>query len=83
MPHGKSKRKSTDYISLNTRLRKACWECVEACPEGVIGKVSILFHKHARIDHAEECKGCEKCVKTCPQQAITAYQIEKQKIGTL
>ena len=71
MPHRVSKRKSTEYIKLDTHLCKACWECIEACPEGVIGKAGFWFHKHARIVHSEKCKGCQKCVNACSQQAIT------------
>ena len=65
----------TEYIIVNTRLCKACWECIEACPEGVLGKIEILFHKHVRIDHAEKCVGCLNCVQTCPQGAITSYAV--------
>jgi ferredoxin len=72
----------TKYIYINTRLCKACWECIESCPNGVIGKVNLPFHKHARIDNAEECKGCLCCVEVCHQQAITAYRIDKQQVGT-
>lgn len=61
----------TIYIELNTRLCKACWKCIEAWPEKVLGKVDLLFHKHSRVDHAEACKGCFKCVKACPHGAIT------------
>ncbi len=61
----------TVYIGLNTQVCKACWKCVEACPEKVLGKVNLFFHKHSRVDHAEACKGCFKCVKACPHGAIT------------
>jgi 2-oxoglutarate ferredoxin oxidoreductase subunit delta len=70
--HSRLRHDSTPYISLDTHLCRACWECVAACPQGVIGKVDILFHKHARIGNASECKGCLKCVKACEQGAITA-----------
>jgi len=69
MRHG-----STGYVRLDTRSCKACWECIEACPQGVIGKIEILFHRHVRIIHAERCKGCLVCVKTCPHSAIVAVQ---------
>ncbi len=72
----------TQYIYINTRLCKACWECIESCPNGVIGKVNLPFHKHARIDNAERCQGCHQCVTTCQQQAIIAYRIDKQQVGT-
>ncbi|MBN1369419.1 MAG: ferredoxin family protein [Dehalococcoidaceae bacterium] len=75
--HRSTKRHNeTKYISINTRLCKACWECIESCPKGVIGKVNLPFHKHARIDNAEGCQGCHQCVTVCQQQAITAYRID-------
>jgi 2-oxoglutarate ferredoxin oxidoreductase subunit delta len=62
---------ATAYISLNTRQCQACWDCIEACPNGVLGKVKMLFHKHARIDHPDRCDGCGTCASICPDQAIT------------
>lgn len=67
---------STKYIALNTHLCQACWACVEACPNDVLGKIDFFFHKHAKIVHAQECKGCLKCVKACQNQAITPFKIE-------
>ncbi|MGD0854358.1 MAG: ferredoxin family protein [Dehalococcoidia bacterium] len=73
--HNRTTRHGTTmYIRLNTHVCRACWKCVEACPRGVIGKIDLLFHKHARINKPEECKGCLKCVKACPEQAIIAYR---------
>jgi len=63
---------STKFIELDTHLCQACWACVEVCPNGVLGKIDILFHKHAKIVNAQACKGCVKCVKACLNQAITA-----------
>jgi Fe-S-cluster-containing hydrogenase component 2 len=61
---------STKYIRLSTNLCKACWACVEICPNGVIGKVDLPVHKHAHIDQAEKCRGCQKCAWACPNGAI-------------
>jgi NAD-dependent dihydropyrimidine dehydrogenase PreA subunit len=61
---------STQYIELNTRVCQACWKCVETCPNHVLGKIDIFFHKHARVDNADACKGCKKCVRVCPNGAI-------------
>lgn len=49
---------------------RACWECVDACPENVIGKVSSLWHRHAVIKRAEACIGCKKCIKACRHGVI-------------
>ena len=55
--------KATDHILINTKNCNACGKCIEVCPKEVIGKVNIIFHKHAHIDEAEQCIGCLKCVK--------------------
>lgn len=71
----------TRYIKLNNSLCKACWKCVDSCHGNVIGKVDLLFHKHAHIDDPENCKGCLQCVKACPQHAITEYRITNKKLS--
>jgi Pyruvate/2-oxoacid:ferredoxin oxidoreductase delta subunit len=60
----------TKFIELDRRMCQACWTCVGLCPNHVLGKVAIFNHRHARVDHAEACKGCKKCVDNCPSQAI-------------
>lgn len=60
----------TKYIVLRNRLCRACWACVEVCPNGVLGKINLPFHKHAHIDNASACKGCRKCVNACMNHAI-------------
>ena len=64
----------TAHIYLDVHKCRACWKCVEACPRGVIGKLDLPIHKHARISSPGECKGCLKCVKACPEQAILALR---------
>ncbi|MEW5721044.1 MAG: ferredoxin family protein [Chloroflexota bacterium] len=70
--HDRARHTKTRFIWLNTHLCQACWGCIEACPNGVIGKIELPFglHRHARIDHAEQCQGCKKCVHVCPTGAI-------------
>jgi NAD-dependent dihydropyrimidine dehydrogenase PreA subunit len=70
---GSLRRHTTEYIYLNSHLCDACWKCIEACPNGVIGRVAMPFHKHAKIENPGQCNGCRVCVKTCPQKAIIAY----------
>lgn len=60
----------SELIQLDTRRCKACWKCLPACPRKVIGKVVILWHKHARIANADACLGCLKCVKVCESGAL-------------
>ncbi len=61
---------NTKYIEINRSRCQACWKCVETCPNGVLGKVIVFKHRHARVDHAAACKGCKKCVDNCPNEAI-------------
>ncbi|MBN1191284.1 MAG: ferredoxin family protein [Dehalococcoidales bacterium] len=60
----------TKYIRVDRSKCQACWECVESCPNDVIGKISLPFHKHVHINNPDLCKGCLKCVKACLQKAI-------------
>ncbi len=72
----------TPFITLETSACQACWKCVEACPQGVIGPIGFLSHRHAHIDHADRCKGCRKCVNVCPNHAIRyTYVPSKQERG--
>ncbi|MDR2847529.1 MAG: 4Fe-4S binding protein [Bacteroidales bacterium] len=57
-------------ILINHHQCKACWKCLDACPQKVLGKVNFLWHKHAKMSHPDKCIGCLKCVKTCPHGAI-------------
>jgi ferredoxin len=60
----------TKYIKLDPSKCQACWKCVEACPNHVLGKAILYKHRHAHVDHADACKGCKKCVCICPNKAI-------------
>ena len=60
----------TAFVSLDTGRCQACWACVEICPEHVLGKVDVLFHRHARVDRPADCRGCLRCLKACSNQAI-------------
>lgn len=54
----------------------ACWRCVDSCPRQVLGKVSFLWHRHAKIVAPDRCVGCGKCAEVCPAAIFT----KKQKI---
>jgi MinD superfamily P-loop ATPase len=61
---------STEFIELIRHKCQACWKCVEACPNQVLGKVIFFRHRHAHVDNAAACKGCRKCERACPNGAI-------------
>ncbi len=51
------------YLQLNSRLCIACWNCIEACPRQVFGKIDMGFHRHARLENPQNCNGCKACVR--------------------
>ena len=73
------RHKMTKYILVNTRLCEACWDCLDVCPNQVLGKLEMGLHRHVRINASENCKGCKKCVQACPRHAIEyVYQLKHQ-----
>jgi len=67
------------FVNLNTKKCKACWKCLDECPNNVIGRVNLPWHKHALVLESEKCIGCFKCVKACSFGAFTRKekQIER------
>lgn len=61
---------ATLYIQLYKKNCEACWKCISECPNQVIGRINILFHKHSRISEPDKCNGCLKCMKVCEYKAI-------------
>ena len=59
------------FITVNTEKCKACWKCMEGCPNKVFAKINFLGHRHIKVSHPENCTGCLKCVKACTYDAIT------------
>lgn len=68
----RSNRNRTEYIWADTSKCKACWECIDECRHGALGKVNIWFHKHVVIKNAEKCRGCKSCIAVCPNGVFEA-----------
>ena len=60
----------TKYIQLASGNCKACWKCVENCPQKVMGKIDIIVHRHSKISEPDKCIGCMKCASVCEYKAI-------------
>ena len=73
----------TKFIKLDRSKCKACWKCVETCPNHVLGKAILFRHRHAHVDNAKACKGCKKCVDICPNDAILYTYIPPQRLPAL
>lgn len=76
------KYNKSGYVFLNTEKCKACWKCIENCPNHVIGKIDFHWHKHALIIEGNKCSGCLNCVKTCQfgafSKAVENIKVRKQ-----
>ena len=64
------KKQVTEFIEINSRSCDACWKCISVCPNNVIGKIDLPWHKHARIVNGSNCTGCLKCVNICESKAL-------------
>lgn len=62
---------ATPHVALSRSRCEACWECVEACPNDVLGSVSFGPHRHAVVAHPDDCTGCLACVRVCETGALT------------
>lgn len=67
----------TKYVQLDTTKCEACWKCMEVCPNNVIERVNLPWHKHALIIKSDNCTGCSKCIKACEFDAITKVSTNK------
>lgn len=81
------KRIATGHVAMDPRRCTACWECVEKCPKGVIGKVGFRWHRHVIFKDADACIGCNKCIKVCPHGVFfrleEAASIRRKSMGIL
>jgi len=64
-------KQSEQSISIHSKQCSACWKCIEACNRHVLGKVKILWHKHARVVNAQACIACKKCIAVCENGALS------------
>ena len=67
-------RRQTAYISINAHNCVACWDCFNACPKHVFGKIDFIRHRHIRVQNADNCIGCKKCVRVCSNGAILSIK---------
>ena len=55
----------TPFVQSYARKCKTCQKCLEDCPNEVINKVDLLWHKHALIVEPDKCTGCLKRINVC------------------
>jgi len=66
-----SRRVASPFITLDRSRCEACWECVAACPESVLGKIDVWFHRHSVVNAGDRCVGCGRCVTACTAGALS------------
>ncbi len=60
-------------IVLNRDRCKACYICVDSCPNKVLEadeKVNALGYYPAKFNADKKCAGCAICARVCPDMAI-------------
>jgi ferredoxin len=68
---GRRGRAATAHVALDRGLCEACWQCIDACPNAVLGRVKFGPHRHAIVRSPDDCTGCLACVKACESGALT------------
>jgi ferredoxin len=69
----------TPFVQLDTKKCKACWKCIEICPNQIINKVDLPWHKHAKIVKQDNCMGCLYCIDICQYGAYSINEGTNQK----
>jgi len=54
----------TRFVEFDSHQCQACWSCIDACPKQVIGKVSVLWHKHAALRRAKTASGVSSALRS-------------------
>ena len=60
-------------IVLDRDRCKACYLCMDACPNKVIEadeKVNNLGYYPIKVNEEKKCIGCAMCARVCPDMAI-------------
>jgi 2-oxoglutarate ferredoxin oxidoreductase subunit delta len=79
--HELSHQRKNDFIRLDTRLCEACWKCIEVCPKKVLGKIDMIWHRHAVIRNGAACNGCKKCVWACESGALEYIYVPNSEVA--
>jgi len=68
-------------ITIDERLCKGCYFCIDKCPNQVLKKSENLGPKGYRIaevDDIEKCIGCRICERICPDFAISVTEKDEK-----
>lgn len=66
----RSARTGTRFVALDRSRCDACWDCIGVCPDDVLYRVDVWFHRHVAIRDGERCRGCRRCVQACRSGAL-------------
>ena len=69
-------RSATPFVTLDRSRCEACWKCIAACPESVLGKIDVWLHRHTVVRNGDCCLGCLQCIKVCTTGALSVRNNE-------
>jgi 2-oxoglutarate ferredoxin oxidoreductase subunit delta len=72
--------KTEEKITINEKLCKGCYYCVDVCPKNVLVKSTKMGPKGYVIveaENPEECIECGLCERICPDFAISILKTNK------
>jgi len=76
-------KKKKGRITIDQELCKACYLCIEACPNNLIeisdklnqkGYYPARFTETDNPEHESKCTACTLCATVCPDVAIEVYR---------
>lgn len=81
----RSSNKCTRHIYLDTSKCQACWDCIDQCKFGTLGKLDVWFHKHVVVRNPENCTGCKVCITVCQNGVFSPVcdQTSEIKLGSV
>lgn len=71
-------------ITIDEKLCKGCYFCIDKCPTQVLKKSENLGSKGyliAEVDDIGKCIGCRICERICPDFAISVTEKDESESG--
>ena len=72
----RSRRRSTEYVRVDTGKCIACWKCIDECTHGALGSLNLWFHKHVVIKDSGKCTRLQTLHRRVPEWCVRSIVIQ-------